>query len=447
MSKSKQFTLEWFKEFGWLNNPFKLEIFNPVDRYLAGLEKERQKLNYFVIENYRFGTIRGDKGSGKSLLLLWLKQSLSDYKGAIIEDFYHAEKRGVSLKEQVIDNLTGVKDKVVMRSLFSLGLKKLINKIKRKPDPAVQPSPEDKSIYDALYHRKVTAFQELLPFFQKKLKSQRLVLLIDDAHLLTDDDNKFVSDLLASELPVQVITTIESDGKSSIDGKDALKMHLSQMSFDEMKDMIKRRIESVGGKSWGNNPTYPFNDHIMHSIYSKADKNPLETIKICYDQAVKLSLKHLADRKKGILPRAERPEVFTEKFDEQAEYRKLVEEERKKHDPNAFLMDKDVEEELKQEKKKVDKAPQEEEEEENEFIAPAAKQKTPSSPPPRAESAQSYQIQVHEHDLAVPKVVEREPAPYEVKEAKPKAARVLDLKTKDAKKKPRSKRRHKRARR
>jgi len=132
MRRKKQFTLKWFKEFGWLNNPFRLEIFNPVERYIAGLEKERQKINYFIIENYPFGTIKGDKGQGKTMLLLWLKQSLKDYKGTIFSDYYKAEKRGVSLSEQVIDSLTGISDKLVMGSLFKLKLKKLFKRKKQK---------------------------------------------------------------------------------------------------------------------------------------------------------------------------------------------------------------------------------------------------------------------------------------------------------------------------
>jgi len=337
MGKSKNFTLEWFKEFGWLNNPFRLEIFNPIQRYIAGLERERQKLNYFIIENFGYGSIRSEKGFGKTMLLLWLKQSLAAYKGSIVVDYYKAEQRGVSLSEQVVDNLTGIRDKIVIGSLFKLRLKKLFNRKKI-------PGQEDKSIYETLYKRNFRDFNDLLPFFEKKLKNQRFVLLIDDANLLSERDARFVQGLMDSQLPTQVILTLETGEKSPIEAKDVLKMKLGDLSFRDAKIFIGKRIESVGG-----NEVHPFNDHMLQNIYSKAKKNPLNMLKICYDQAVKLSLKHLSNRKKGIIPKAEKPP----EFDELAEYQKLLAEEKRKHDPNSLILHANVEKEIKKERERM----------------------------------------------------------------------------------------------
>lgn len=396
MAKKKQFTLEWFKEFGWLNNPFRLEIFNPIDRYLAGLEKERQKLNYFIIENFSFGTIRADKGQGKTMLLLWLKQSLGEYKGTIVADYYKAEKRGVSLYEQVIDNLTGMKERLVMGSLFKLKLKKIF---KRKKDPLQ--AAQSQSIYDKLYHRNTVQFDELLPFFEKKLNKQRLVLLIDDGDLLSEKDISFLEFLLSSGLPVQAIVTLDSDAKFSIQTKDVLKMKLSELSFKEMKQFLHRRIQSVGGDG-----VEPFNDHVLHSIYAKGKKNPLHILKIAYDQAVKLSLKHLADRKKGIVPKKVKKQMQEEQeeFDEIAEYNKLLAEERRKHDLNSMIMGTKIEKEEPRQQKKEKKKE-----------VKAEDPKTSALP----SEQHSYNIQVIEHESTRPiEIMGMDDEEYTIKEVK-----------------------------
>jgi len=339
--RKKQFILKWFKEFRWINNPFRLEIFNPIEKYLTGYDKEKQKLNYFIIENYSFGSIRAEKGAGKTMILLWLKQSLQSYKGSILPIYYKAEKRSESLTESLVDNFTNMRDKIVMGSLFKLRLKKIASKIKskfnRKKDAPhsieemQQQQHQEKSIYELIYHKKYTKFSELEKFFEKKLKGQRLVVLIDNAHMLSEPDVNFVSEMLESNLLCQVVATFDKGEKNLFKVKDSLKMNLGQLSYKEVENMIRVRIASVGGGGID-----PFNEHMLHGIYNKGNKNPLHILKIAYDQAVKLSLKHISDRKKGILPKKEKIEVFNEAD----EYRKLLEEERRKaKDPNELIME------------------------------------------------------------------------------------------------------------
>src|SRR3989338_653167 len=76
----KAFTLDWYKELGWSQNPFTTENLEPIDHFVTGYGAEQQKLNYFVIEQYSFGTINGSSGMGKSVLLTWLMYELEKYK-------------------------------------------------------------------------------------------------------------------------------------------------------------------------------------------------------------------------------------------------------------------------------------------------------------------------------------------------------------------------------
>jgi len=412
--RKKQFTLAWFKEFGWINNPFRLEIFNPIDRYIAGLEKERQKLNYFIIENFPYGTIKADKGAGKTMLLLWLKQSLNEYKGTIVVDYYKAEKRGVSLSEQTIDNLTGIGDRLVMGSLFKLRLKKLFYRKKNIETGQAEP----RSVYEALYHRNFAKFEELLPFFEKKLKKQRLVLLVDDSHLLSEKDVSFIQFLLSSNLPVQVIATLDSQGSLKVENKDVLKMKLSEISYKEMKDFIEKRIQSVGG-----NGVEPFNEHIIHSIYSKSKKNPLSALKICYDQAVKLALKHRSDIKKGIIPKKERAQP-EEEFDEIAEYNKLLAQDRKKHDVNTMVMGASIEE--KKEEKSTIKSEIKKTSKESSTVSGSSATKNIQK---SSQVDNSYSIQVMEHDSTQPiEIIGHDSKNYSIKEVRKSSSKSVKKK-------------------
>jgi len=183
--------------------------------------------------------------------------------------------------------------------------------------------------------------------------------LIDDAHLLSEQDIEFLRKLNASPIATQIVASIDSGAQVTIHEKDDLKIKLSELSFNEMKDFLKNRIESVGGTG-----TEPFNDHILHSLYSKGKKNSLLILKIAYDQAVKIALREIADKKKGIMPkRIKQKQEPEEEFDEVAEYNKLMAEERRKHDPNAWIMQAKIEKEkelVTKEKQKVEQPPKQE---------------------------------------------------------------------------------------
>jgi len=80
----KEFVLDWENALGYKENPYKNKIIAPVSKYIADFELEKEKLNLFIISNKKFGTIIGENGSGKTILLKWLEEQLQKFKSRIV---------------------------------------------------------------------------------------------------------------------------------------------------------------------------------------------------------------------------------------------------------------------------------------------------------------------------------------------------------------------------
>ena len=87
----KSFILDWESELGYSENPFKIKILSPVTNYIAGYEKEKNRINLFIINNEKFGIISGQYGAGKTILLKWLYEQLQKYKEKVIVLFLNGK--------------------------------------------------------------------------------------------------------------------------------------------------------------------------------------------------------------------------------------------------------------------------------------------------------------------------------------------------------------------
>ena len=128
--KQKQFTLKWFKELGWWDNPFVTKVLMPPERFIAGYDKERQKLNYFVIEGLPLGFVKGEKGTGKTTLLLWLWHVMQKVKEK--RAVFYTEKMHKGVLQLLIEELIGIHERIGMRGYYGLRLHKGVRFIKRK---------------------------------------------------------------------------------------------------------------------------------------------------------------------------------------------------------------------------------------------------------------------------------------------------------------------------
>lgn len=279
--EEKQFIYYWYKEFGWKLDPFECRLLEPASRFIVGYEKERRKLNYFVIDKLPLVVINGKEGYGKTTLLLWLKEELSKYKGVVIVDYVSREIDFVkfirTLLEPILtikEKFAGIGSKLTSKSLSLIEDKNLV------------------SIYEAIYFKKVELdLNKIRDLLASRLKGRPLVLIVDDFTSLDEKLILLLKILLESNINVQIAIGSE-ESVEKISKKEHIKLELQGLSLSECKEMITRRISYAGGYG-----TSPFTDEIFDNLYKKAKGSPLVFLDLCREKAVNLALNNLNMRK------------------------------------------------------------------------------------------------------------------------------------------------------
>ncbi|MGM5484866.1 MAG: AAA family ATPase [Nanobdellota archaeon] len=198
---------------GWKKDPFRKEV-SPVEHFFVGRHEERRKIKDSIGQNL---VIKGRKGAGKTFLLKWLEGYLLK-KGFFVSFMSAKESKYENFQKDLLASFSKVHKKV-----FGSTEKKL---------------------------RRLVG------------KTENACILVDDADHLT---KKNLS--LLSSLDADIISTV-SKGKSDLE--------LGKMSFDEIYDMVFRRIEDAGGKG-----IEPFTEVQLRSISEKAGYNPGKVLKYC----------------------------------------------------------------------------------------------------------------------------------------------------------------------
>lgn len=273
----KQFIYYWHREFGWDKNPFEKKFLFPVEKFIAGYEKERKKLNYFVIDKLPLAFITGNEGYGKSTLLLWLKEELGKYHGVVIVDYVNKEIKFSSFIKILLDPFLKFKERIA-----GFGSRISIKSLKLIKDRNLA------SIYEAVYFRRsVLDPNNVRDFLKARLNGRPLVLLADDFDVADTNLAEILRVLLESDLDLQIaVAGEEVPGKLS--KKNAIRVSLGGLSYDECKEMLARRILSVGGDG-----LTPFNSDILKVLYKKSRGSPRVFLELCREKAVNLALSNL----------------------------------------------------------------------------------------------------------------------------------------------------------
>lgn len=256
------FILEWDRALGFKSDPFADKIFTPINQFLVDRIEEKEKLNWFFIKGYFYGTILGEQGVGKTMLLRWLEDRLKKYNRI------HA----------VYINAAVFKEQVNIPQQMLLPLLSVYEKIISKP------------------HTK-TLTVEPISLIKKKLGSKSLALLIDNAQHLTEKNLELLKQLRNDGLRFQIIVTSTPNEykKSRLAelGQDDLDITLRRLNFAEAREMIAKRVQVFGGVGIA-----PLNDETLQVLYDRADKNPREFLHLCRDEAIRILIhkKSLFDR-------------------------------------------------------------------------------------------------------------------------------------------------------
>ncbi len=225
-------------KWGWNANPFVLKI-DP--KLFVGYEEQIDAIRRHIKHKHKIALITGRTGSGKTTFLKWL------------ETQYDTAKIYVSKPPKRPEEFVSLFTEIFGFSFFE-------RLLRRKPNLYTLPN-----------------------YINKKLKGNHLVFLLDEAHeterdvlewlrVLTDQINEV--SLVMAGLPVmegKIKTELET-----LDQRITTRISLTSLDLEETKELIKKRIESVGGKG-----TYPFTDSAIEKIYEKTGGFPREILKLC----------------------------------------------------------------------------------------------------------------------------------------------------------------------
>ncbi len=228
-----------FPRYNWSENPFSLKI-DP--KLFTGYEEQVKAALRHIESKHKIAVVTGATGAGKTHMLKWLESESSG-----VARLY------VSKPPQKPEEFVGI-----FTDTFGLGF------------------------FDRLLGKNPTLYN-LPKYVNGKLKGQQLVFLVDEAHetnrdvlewlrVLTDQiDN--VSLILAG-LPV--LEQKVRDELQTLDQRITTRIALTALSRDETRNLVKKRIEAVGGQD-----IRPFTDGAVDVIYHRTGGFPREVLKMC----------------------------------------------------------------------------------------------------------------------------------------------------------------------
>jgi type II secretory pathway predicted ATPase ExeA len=240
-----------YEKWGWNENPFVLKI-DP--KLFTGYEKQVEAVLKHIENRHKVALITGMTGAGKTTFLKWLEAKAQEH------------------------------------SLY-------VSKPPEKPEVFVDMFLDTfrPSFIERLLRIKPNLYN-LPDYLNKKLRDKHLLFLVDEAHetnrdvlewlrVLTDQINS-VSLILAG-LP-NLETKIKNE-LQTLDQRVITRIILDALTKDEMRELIRKRIEGAGGAG-----IEPFTDQAIERIFQRTGGFPREVLKMC-DRLVNTALEKNRD--------------------------------------------------------------------------------------------------------------------------------------------------------
>jgi type II secretory pathway predicted ATPase ExeA len=257
---------DFFHLLNWSANPFTLSI---EPELFVGYEDEKSEIIRALEERHKLSLVLGPTGSGKTTLLKWIDFNLHDNY-----DMLYLGKPP-DKPEGFIDIFNDhFKPNLFLRIL-------------------------------RLFIPHIRNLNSVPGFLNKKLREKKMVILLDEAHesqkvvlewlrVLSDQVNNLF--IVISALPVfeENLSELETFRKRIM-----ARIELLSLTKEETTELIKRRIEKVGGSFPG-----PFDENLINLIYERTGGFPREVIRMCNE----LMNKAILDGKEKISP-----DMFEEK--------------------------------------------------------------------------------------------------------------------------------------
>jgi hypothetical protein len=248
--------LKWTRVFCWRDDPFKPELWYPINEFIIIEKEKKSALNHFLVNGEDFGTITGDAGSGKTAFLHWVKWELDEHHPEVIACLVDSAEKKVT--EQLL------------RKKLMIPFLNLYQKTVSRP-------------FEDMNN------EEIVAYIKEKTNRSPFVLLIDEPQNITEKAMEILELLQKSGIKIEVIVAGQKEDlkKSGIKGKDSLKFELDGLDTALTTQMLAKRIECVGGSG-----TYPFDQQSIKLLREHAKGNPLKLLELAKEKAIQLSIDH-----------------------------------------------------------------------------------------------------------------------------------------------------------
>jgi type II secretory pathway predicted ATPase ExeA len=230
---------EKYSKWGWKADPFVLKIDPSL---FTGYEEQVKAAKEHIDNKHKIALITGVTGSGKTTFLRWLDTNLHG-----MATLY------VSKPPEKAEEFIGI-----FTDTFGL------------------------SFFQRIMGRKPTLYN-LPKYVGKKLKGQHLVFLLDEAHETNKEVLEWLRVLVDQIESVSLIMAgmplLESKIKSELETLNqriTTRIELNSLTESETRDLIRKRIESVGGTG-----TSPFTENALERIQFRTGGFPREVLKLC----------------------------------------------------------------------------------------------------------------------------------------------------------------------
>ncbi|MEM2954875.1 MAG: AAA family ATPase [Candidatus Nanoarchaeia archaeon] len=242
MKQTMNLNEKYMKMFGWRENPFNFKI---LPELLVGYNKQIEKLMNSITNDDKLSLLLGPTGSGKTTVLKYLFKKLN--------------------KE---------------RKVFYL------SKPPRNPHEWVQIFINfiRPSIFGKIFSReKNLNIYNLSEWVNKKMKKNKIVLLVDEVHEASIETLEWLRTLadqidnlsvIIAGLPI--LENILKENLETFLRRVNIRVELTSLSKAETRELIKNRIEWAGGED-----IKPFTSETVEYIYERTGGFPREVIRMC----------------------------------------------------------------------------------------------------------------------------------------------------------------------
>jgi type II secretory pathway predicted ATPase ExeA len=275
--------------FNWRSNPFTFDV---IPEIFVGNIHEVNKILDSINNGSKLSMVIGSTGSGKTTLLKSIEKR---YSGDGFRHVIYASKPPKNPDDwlKVFGKFTGNGG--------------LLSKFSRK---------EEVSLYN------------LGEVIKKKLADDKCLLLVDECHEASMDSLEWlrvmtdqVGGIVTVIAALPVLETSLKEKLETLLRRVSTRIELTNLSKSETRELVKRRIESLGGDD-----IRPFTQDAMDLIYERTGGYPREILRICNDAVGDAFRKGISTIDRDFLQEAEGPKakVSVEKVSELPEKQRML---------------------------------------------------------------------------------------------------------------------------